>query len=307
MERVLPLVAIRCTTYNHEPYIKDTLEGFVKQKTTFPFVAIVHDDASTDGTVAIIKEYAEKYPDIIKPIYESENQYSKQDGSLTRIMNEACKATGAKYVAICEGDDYWTDPLKLQKQIDIMESDPDITLSFHSVYEIFETATYNNTIRKKISNRYYTGVEWFRTRPSQTASFIHKIDILDSKLYNAIINSHKFLVGDVPLVLVCACSGKIFGLSDTMSIYRHNPGGWSAVKRNKEDRWKIIKMQLNYEIFGREYIKPAKYFAQKECVAGFLVGLKQRKIESDFIKFSLKLSFFGTLRAFYKILCHKYD
>ncbi|MDE5714067.1 MAG: glycosyltransferase, partial [Muribaculaceae bacterium] len=71
------VVAIRCCTYNHEPYIRDALEGFVMQKTDFPFVAIVHDDASTDRTAEIIREYAEKYPDIIKPIYETENQYSK--------------------------------------------------------------------------------------------------------------------------------------------------------------------------------------------------------------------------------------
>ncbi len=100
------------------------------QKTNFPFVAIVHDDASTDGTAAIIKEYAEKYPDIIKPIYETENQYSKRDGSLTRIMKEACEATGAKYIAMCEGDDYWTDPLKLQKQVDFLESHPDYGMCY---------------------------------------------------------------------------------------------------------------------------------------------------------------------------------
>lgn len=116
------LVAIRCITYNHEKYLVDALEGFVMQKTNFPFVAIVHDDASTDGTVDILRKYAEKYPDIIHPIYETENQYSKCDGSLGRIMNEAIAATGAKYVAICEGDDYWTDPYKLQKQVDFMEA-----------------------------------------------------------------------------------------------------------------------------------------------------------------------------------------
>ena len=117
------LVAIHCLVYNHEPYLRDCLEGFVMQKTNFRFVAIVHDDASTDASAAIIREYEEKYPDIIKPIYETENQYSKRDGSLGRIMNAAIEATGAKYVAMCEGDDYWTDPLKLQKQVDILEAD----------------------------------------------------------------------------------------------------------------------------------------------------------------------------------------
>lgn len=126
-----PLVAIKCAVYNHELYLRDCLEGFVMQQTNFPFVAIVHDDASTDGSAAIIREFEEKYPDIIKPIYEAENQYSKHDGSLERIMNAAIDATGAKYIAMCEGDDYWTDPNKLQKQVDYMESHPECSVTFH--------------------------------------------------------------------------------------------------------------------------------------------------------------------------------
>ena len=106
------MVTVRCLTYNHAPYIHRSLDGFVMQKTDFRFEVIVHDDASTDGTADIIREYATKYPDIIKPILEKENQYSKHDGSLLRIMNEH---THGKYVAMCEGDDYWIDPLKLQK------------------------------------------------------------------------------------------------------------------------------------------------------------------------------------------------
>lgn len=120
-----PLVAIHCLVYNHEPYLRDCFEGFVMQKTNFPFVAIVHDDASTDGSVAIIREYEEKYPHIFKPIYETENQWSKQDGTLTHIMYTSIDATGAKYVAMCEGDDYWVDSMKIQKQVDFLEKNKD--------------------------------------------------------------------------------------------------------------------------------------------------------------------------------------
>ena len=116
------IVAIRCAVYNHEPYIRDCLEGFVMQKTNFRYVAIVHDDCSTDESATIIKEYATKYPNIIKPIYETENQYSKGDGIIDRIINEAIATTGAKYIAYCEGDDYWTDPHKLQRQVDFLDS-----------------------------------------------------------------------------------------------------------------------------------------------------------------------------------------
>lgn len=131
-----PLVSIRCTVYNHEPYLRQCLDGFVMQKTTFPFEAIIHDDASTDGSANIIREYAEKYPDIIKPVYEIENQYSKCDGSLARIM-DAAMHPNSKYVAICEGDDYWTDPNKLQMQVDIMERDETIGL-VHSRVRVYD-------------------------------------------------------------------------------------------------------------------------------------------------------------------------
>lgn len=136
-----PLVAIRTLVYNHEPYLRECFDGLVMQKTNFSFVTIVHDDCSKDKSADIIREYAEQYPNIIKPIFEIENQYSKRDGSLIRIMNEAIDATGAKYVAICEGDDYWTDPYKLQKQVDFMESHPEIGLcytDYNKQYELSE-------------------------------------------------------------------------------------------------------------------------------------------------------------------------
>ena len=131
------MVSIRCTAYNHEPYIRQCLEGFVMQKTNFRFEAIVHDDASTDGTADIIRAYAEKYPDIIKPILETENQYSKHDGSLRRIMDAH---THGKYIAYCEGDDYWIDPLKLQKQVDWLEEHDDYVMS-HSNCLCFHQST----------------------------------------------------------------------------------------------------------------------------------------------------------------------
>lgn len=129
-EDIVPLVSIKCLVYNHEPYLRQCLDGFVMQKTNFPFEAIVHDDASTDGSAAIIREYAEKYPDIIKPIYETENQYSKRDGSLTRAI-DAVMHPDSKYIAHCEGDDYWTDPDKLQLQVDFLESHPDYYMTTH--------------------------------------------------------------------------------------------------------------------------------------------------------------------------------
>ena len=123
------VVSIRCLVYNHASYLHQCLDGLVMQQADFDFEAIVHDDASTDGSAAIIREYAEKYPEIIKPIYETENQYSKGDGTLDRIMNAAIHPE-ARYIAVCEGDDYWTDPFKLQKQVNLLERHQDVGLVY---------------------------------------------------------------------------------------------------------------------------------------------------------------------------------
>lgn len=122
-----PLVSVCCITYNHQEYIRDAIEGFLIQKTDFPFEIIIHDDASTDQTARIIGEYEKKYPKLIKPIYQAENQYSKGE----RVFLNTFKKASGKYIAICEGDDYWIDPLKLQKQVTIMEKHPECDISFH--------------------------------------------------------------------------------------------------------------------------------------------------------------------------------
>lgn len=120
-----PVVSIICLAYNHEKYIREALDSFVMQQTDFPFEIIVHDDASTDNTAAIIKEYEVKYPHLFRPIYQTENQYRLEKGRVTKIVFNAAKG---KYIAMCEADDYWTDPLKLQKQVDFMEHNPNVSI-----------------------------------------------------------------------------------------------------------------------------------------------------------------------------------
>ncbi len=128
-EKNRPLVSVCCLAYNHEPFIRQALDGFIMQKTPFPFEAIIHDDASTDGTAEIIREYAEKYPEIIRPIYQTENQFSRT-GDYPHVAFVYPIARG-KYIALCDGDDYWTDPLKLQKQVAFMERHPDCAMCYH--------------------------------------------------------------------------------------------------------------------------------------------------------------------------------
>jgi len=126
-EQCPPLVSIVCITYNHERYIRDCLEGFLMQKTNFPIEILIHDDASTDSTADIIREYQKKRPDIIKPILQKENQYSKI-GCGPIIKNIFSRCSG-KYIALCEGDDFWTDQFKLQKQFDLFQRFPHLTFS----------------------------------------------------------------------------------------------------------------------------------------------------------------------------------
>lgn len=130
-----PKVSVVCATYNHVDFIEDAIKGFVAQRTNFPFEIIIHDDASTDGTQDVIKKYAEKYPDIIRPVYQEENQYSKNNKPIDIVL----KLTKAKYVAMCDGDDYWTDSRKLQIQFDYMERNPGCVVTHHNAFVFDET------------------------------------------------------------------------------------------------------------------------------------------------------------------------
>lgn len=214
------LVSIKCMVYNHEPYLRQCLEGFVMQKTNFRFEAIVHDDASTDGSAAIIREYAEKYPDIIKPIYETENQYSKRDGSLSRIMNAHMHG---KYIAFCEGDDYWTDPLKLQKQVDFLERNLDYGL----VHTYFNYVDVHNKVippptqfHQHIQERIFDGYIWdyYLYNPG----FIMTCTcMLRRSLYKE--EEQTFL--DTGLFMMIARQSKVHCIREITSCYRRNPQG----------------------------------------------------------------------------------
>lgn len=129
------VVSIVCNAYNQEKYIAQALESFLMQETEFSFEVLVHDDASTDGTAEIIRQYALKYPGIVKPYFQTENQYSKHV-PITRLYQYS-RANG-KYIAWCEGDDYWTDPLKLQKQVEALEKHPEIDLCAHRAVTVLD-------------------------------------------------------------------------------------------------------------------------------------------------------------------------
>ena len=126
------MVSVVCITYNHVDYIEEAIKGFVNQKTDFKYEVIIHDDASTDGTTQIVLDYAQRYPNLIKTIIQKENIYNDLSNDL--MYDNLLPASQGKYIALCEGDDYWIDEYKLQKQVDYMESRPECSLCASRYY-----------------------------------------------------------------------------------------------------------------------------------------------------------------------------
>ncbi len=226
-----PLLVVRCLVYNHEPYLRDCLEGFVAQQTAFPFVAVVHDDCSTDNSAAIIREYAEEYPHIIKPVFETENQYTK--GTLSRAMNEECGKYGAKYYALCEGDDYWTDPRKLQKQVDFLETHPEYTMvCTDAEVQSPEGILTEDDFRKIGWPRYHASKDitakdaiclggWF----VHTATMVYVSTLRDD--YPEACK--RCYTGDHTLQMFAALKGKVRYMHEKTARYRWRmPGSWTS-------------------------------------------------------------------------------
>lgn len=213
------LVAIQCFTYNHERYIEECLNGFVIQKTNFNFVAIVHDDASTDNTANIVRKYEKKYPNIIHGIYETENQYSKGNGILNRIMDDTCMATGAKYVAICEGDDYWIDPYKLQKQVDFLDAHQEYGMCMtHCLRKYEKYQTFDSEVIGK--SYVYNFESILLDEPSVTLTSLFRMDLYRKYMLDINPYSKKWLMGDTPLWLWFSANSLIYNMEDVTAVYR---------------------------------------------------------------------------------------
>lgn len=138
------LVSVSMLAYNHEKYVAQAIESVLMQETNFKFEILIHEDASTDGTADIIREYEKKYPDIIKPIYQTENQYSKGNNQVGRIQ---IPRHTRKYVAVCECDDYWTDKHKLQKEVDFLENNPEYIAVCHNVRCVDENGIHKDELQ----------------------------------------------------------------------------------------------------------------------------------------------------------------
>lgn len=251
-----PLVSVICLVFNHGKYLRQCLDGFVCQKTSFPFEIIIHDDASTDNSQEIIKEYVAKYPNLFVPILQTENQYSK--GVRIGFTFMYPKARG-KYIAECEGDDYWTDPLKLQKQVDAMEIHPECTICFHRVQTVDVSGHKCGEMMPKhlfhegcLSLGDYTFSEFsFAQWTFQTSCFFFKKSLL--KGYKCLMEKDFkcFPFGDMPLVLYCLMNGKGYFIDSRSSCYRVMSGGYNSMLQadQKKARAEYLKLQSALQTF----------------------------------------------------------
>ena len=239
-----PLVSICCLTFNHEKYINECLNGFIIQKTNFPFEVLIHDDASTDNTANIIRKYESDYPEIIKPIYQSVNQYSK--GIRVNTVFNFSRARG-KYIALCEGDDYWFDPYKLQKQVDFLEANPEYGL-IHSEFDTYyqETGFFlknthqklNVNIQNECSLKYWN-LFGKSLATIKTLTVCFRKEYLE-KYFELPIST--WIIGDFPLFFLIAQQAKIGYLSESTAVYRTvSTGSASNVGKNYANRIPMLK------------------------------------------------------------------
>lgn len=245
-----PLLSISCITYNHEPFLRECFEGFLIQKTNFSFEILIHDDASTDGTRKIIEEYTAKYPDLFFPFYQEHNQYSK--GVRCMMVRFNFPRARGKYIALCEGDDYWTDPYKLQKQVDFLENNKNFSICFTD-YKVFEQNSkyfyFPELIKKYRNQSVFSRNQLILTNfiPTPTVMFKHRKDVftkLDLNLYP----------GDWFLHILNSEYGLIKFLPFESAVYRKHDGGVCSSSSPIDNNKKYIKsIRIFRKIYSKNY------------------------------------------------------
>ncbi|MGO1469475.1 MAG: glycosyltransferase family 2 protein [Tissierella sp.] len=242
-------ISICCLTYNHENFIADAIESFLMQETSYRYEILIHDDASTDKTPEIIEEYRVKYSNIIKPLYQKENQYSK-GVSVSKINMERA---GGKYIALCEGDDYWIDIHKLQQQVDFLEKNNEFSLCVHSGDMVDVNNKKVHSVRPFKNNKVYKTEELILGGGDMfpTNSMLFKTEHIKvlPKFYNI------SPVGDYPLVIYLSLKGKVYYIDRIMSAYRVGVGG-SWTQRVSSN---IFNAQQHYNLMNNVMLELNKY------------------------------------------------
>lgn len=246
-------VSVVMITYGHEKFIKQAIESILEQDCTFNFELIIGNDASPDNTDIVIKEILNSSPAANKVRYFN---HEKNIGFMENHIFVLQKAKG-KYIAICEGDDYWTDPKKLQKQFDFLEQNHDFSLVFHDCNMFYQDKNElgSNGIVDNINNREYTRLEIFEKWIIPTGSVFFRTSSINEKLYT-IYRDKRALFGDTYTNLFISKSGKIFGLKDKMSVYRIHQGGLTNSHKDEIEKQKkfIIHWKFIIECFGDSFL-----------------------------------------------------
>ena len=282
MNSEAPLVTIRCLVYNHAPYLRQCLDGFVTQKTNFRFEALIHDDASTDGSVDIIREYAEKYPDIIIPLIETENLYSKHDGSYTRALN---LHTRGKYVAFCEGDDYWTDVNKLQEQVDFLESHPDYSAIFGTAEVVSENgSTILGAYPQGLNKSTLELADLLKKNWVQTCTVMYRWRFYSAPAYEEVMIPG-IIPGDWMLLLAHAQMGKVY--------YEKNKV-WGSYRRHNSSMWKGVGTEDDFYV--RNGVGHLIFYTHAEKLFGARFVQEKRNMMEDVICATLNTAKFELLK-----------
>ena len=259
---IIPLVSITCVAYNHEQYIEKTLDSFLMQETTFPFEILIHEDVSTDRTKAIIETYEKKFPNIVKPLYQKENQYSKGFNPMALLYP---KVQG-EFMAFCDGDDYWTDREKLQIQIEEMSKYPDIDMSCHYSSKLFHNVECDD-FSKRSHTKLLTMKEaiLYDGNLAPTSSLVFRSRIIKN-LPNWIYTAP---FGDYPMQVFGSKNAGSLYIDRKMSVYRIGEiGSWTTGCNNTEQHFKRIGFIKKFllsanEITNYEFEKYFLYIIQK--------------------------------------------
>ena len=297
------------------------------QETDFKYEILIHDDASTDSSADIIREYEAKYPDIIKPIYQKENQYSK--GVKISWKYQYPRAKG-KYIAMCEGDDFWTDSFKLQKQFDILEKNPDCVFCSHYVRCVNEDGSYTKSLIPELNiKERLNSNDWIKLlcehTPFQTCSYFFRREVIERFFDNIPEFIQVASIGDLPLMLLLATEGNCVFLKKEMSCYRcGSVGSWSRTQRNREANKKsfegIIACKKSFDNYTNhkysKWINESVALCEMQLHASMNKHRRcfQKKYRSAFRKLSTrtKISYviFAVFPKLYPIYCKrrfKYD
>ena len=241
-----PVLSVRCITYNHAKFIAQCIEGFLIQETTFPVEIIIHDDASTDGTADVIRGYIERYPLLIKGVLQPKNLYSQgipRDSFIKPLLR-------GDYIAVCEGDDYWTDPRKLETQVSFLEKNPDYVISGHDASIVDETGTLVCCSKlPEAQKRDHSGEELIRAEAwILTMSWVHRNVALDNP-----IERRRVINGDTFFVSLLGHHGKSKHHDDIMpAVYRKHGGAiWSALSDRKQQEQRCNLRFWLYTYYAR--------------------------------------------------------